>query len=201
LFQGTEAIAEATVETDNQKLGDFYQKFSEIQLNVFFIGDNRIIETDLFDEEVSEKNDLLEENAKLIFQKLLQTPNTDSSLKRTLQRFEEWVRQQVINDTHQGAASVNSIYEDIAAQIISADVDSTDNLIDELKHLETRSQEFSQFGLIEPLDIQKLINTLQSRGATQSITFQVLKPYVDSVAARLDALQNLNKYNYRFEMD
>jgi len=197
LFQGTEAIAEATVEADN--LGDFYQKLSEIQLNVFFIGDNRIIESDLFDEDVSEKNDLLEENAKLIFQKLLQTPNTDRdrSLKRTLQRFEEWVRQQVISGTHLGAASVNSIYEDIAAQIINADIkdsiDSTDKLIAELKQLENRSQEFYQFGLIEPLDTQKLINTLQSSGATQSITWKVLKPYVDSVAARLDALQNLNE--------
>ncbi|HID99051.1 MAG TPA: ATP-binding protein [Thiotrichaceae bacterium] len=198
LFQGTEEIAEATVETDNQKLtplGDFYQKLSEIQLNVFFIGDNRIIESDLFDEDESENE--LAENANLIFQKLLQTPNTDrdSSLKRTLQRFEEWVRQEVISGTHQGASSVNSIYEDIAAQIINAEiedsVDSTEKLIAELKHLETRSLAFYQLGLIEPLAIQKLINTLQSSGATQSMTWKVLKPYVESVAARLDALENI----------
>jgi len=199
LFQGTEAIAEETVETDNQKLkslGDFYQKLSELQLNVFFIGDNRIIESDLFDEAESE-NEFLPENANLIFQRLLQTPHTDrdNTLKRTLQRFEEWVRQQVISGTHLGAASVNSIYEEIAAQIISADiedsVDSTEKLIDELKQLETRSHAFSQLGLIEALDIQKLINTLQNSGPTQSMTWKVLKPYVDSVAARLDALENI----------
>jgi energy-coupling factor transporter ATP-binding protein EcfA2 len=45
LFQGTELIAQATV--DNQKLtqlDNFYKKLSNLQLNIFFIGDNRIIE-------------------------------------------------------------------------------------------------------------------------------------------------------------
>jgi energy-coupling factor transporter ATP-binding protein EcfA2 len=201
LFQGTELIAQATV--DNQKLtqlDNFYKKLSNLQLNIFFIGDNRIIESDLFDGENSEINSL-EDDPKIIFQRLLRNeiPNTDrdSSLKRTLQRFEEWVRQQVINGTHLGATNVNSIYEDIAAQIISADkedsLDSTEELIAKLKKLETRSQAFYHFGLIEALDIQKLINTLQNSRTTQSLTWKVLKPYVDSVAARLDALQNLKE--------
>jgi len=201
LFQETKLIAQATVETYSQKLtqlDNFYNKLSNLQLNIFFIGDNRIIESDLFDGEESDINSL-EDDPKIIFQRLLRNeiPNTDrdSSLKRTLQRFEEWVRQQVINGTHQGATNVNSIYEEIAAQIISADkeLDSTEELIAKLKNLETRSQPFYHFGLIEALDIQKLINTLQNSRTTQSITWKVLKPYVESVAARLDALENLKE--------
>jgi ABC-type cobalamin/Fe3+-siderophores transport system ATPase subunit len=217
LSQGKDVIVDEEIKSDtsnrvrySQGGENFYQKLSEFQLNLFFIGDNRIIESDFFesdffaDENKNSEGDLFEEEVDVISQRLRtskEKPNTnrDVSLKKTIQRFEKWVSQRAITDTQLGTVNVNSFYEDMTEQIISAkeavDKDSSYSsqaLIEKLHHLEARSREFSAFGLMAPLNTQKLVKTLsQSDDDAQSlITWKVLKPYVDSIAVRLDALQN-----------
>jgi translation initiation factor RLI1 len=119
------------------------------------------------------------------------------ALKTSIQRTREWVRQQALKGSNIGAANVHSIYEDIVERIIRLEdtikedfSDSFDALIEELKAQENRSKEFSRFGLIAPLKTEKLVNMLQSVDSSKkSIVWNVLKPYLDSVTARLDALQ------------
>jgi energy-coupling factor transporter ATP-binding protein EcfA2 len=206
ILQGEEVISSEYIQTDshnsvqNKPRDNFYQKLSELQLNVFFIGDNRIIESDVFEEDDNVlKADSEEVETDTLFQALRkEMPNTDRdiSLKRTIARFEKWMQQQAISATQSGIASVNSIYEDIAEQMLNSDETtkeelpySNDELVKELHYLDNQSQAFSDFGLITPPHTQKLINTL-NQNAMPSITWQILKPYVDGITAQLDSLQN-----------
>jgi hypothetical protein len=52
-------------------------------------------------------------------------------------------------------------------------------LIEKLHHLEARSREFSDFGLIAPLNAQKLVKTLNQSGdnAQSLTTWKVLKSF------------------------
>jgi ABC-type cobalamin/Fe3+-siderophores transport system ATPase subunit len=212
LLHKTEVVAEADIEHDSdnklkvKQLASFYNKLSELHLNVFFIGDNRVVESDFFAEDgnMAETELFEEENTNVLFQRLLRQKEKpdfarDISLKKTIQRFEEWMRQQAIRASHLGTANVNSIYEDITARLVSIGESveedalySSDKLIEDLDNLKNRSQVFSHFGLISPLDTQKLVNTLQKNHSnTLSMTWHVLKPYIDSVTTRLDALQEI----------
>jgi energy-coupling factor transporter ATP-binding protein EcfA2 len=204
ILQGETVISSEYIETDSHnrvqnKLGNhFYQKLLELQLNVFFIGDNRMIESDVFaaDERVLTADSIEEETDVLLQALRKEIPDTDLSLKRTIARFEKWMQQQAFNATQSGIASVNSIYEDIIEQVLNLDEttteklpDSNEELVKELHFLQEQSQAFSDFGLITPPHIQKLINNL-TQNTMPSITWRILKPYIDGITAQLDALQN-----------
>ena len=97
-----------------------------------------------------------------------------------------------------GAANVHNLYEEILARIINSGeaaieegTELPDDLIEALKVQEKRSEDFSDFGLMQPLSNQKLIDTLKNAPeSTHSIILDVLKPYLDSVNARMEALQD-----------
>jgi len=199
---GEKVISSEYIQTDshnrvqNKPRNNFYQKLAELQLNVFFIGDNRIIESDAFEEDDNVlKTDSVEEETDTLFQALRkEMPDRDISLKRTIARFEKWMQQQAISATQSGIASVNSIYEDITEQILNPDETieepyPNDELLKELHYLDNQSQAYSDFGLITPPHTKKLINTL-ARNTTPSIIWRILKPYVDGITAQLDTLQN-----------
>jgi len=211
ILQGETVISSEYIQTDshnrvqNKPRNNFYHKLLELQLNIFFIGDNRIIESDVFEEDDNvSKADLVEEETDTLFQALRkETPNTDRdiSLKRTIARFEKWMQQQAISATQSGIASVNSIYEDITEQILNPETIEepypNDELLKELHYLDNQSQAFSDFGLITPPHTQKLINTL-NQNVMPSIIWRILKPHVDGITAQLDALQNFKDLLTKF---
>jgi energy-coupling factor transporter ATP-binding protein EcfA2 len=212
ISQREKVISSEYIQTDNHNSvqnkpgNNFYQKLSELQLKVFSIGDNRIIESDVFEEDDNAlKADSVGEETDTLFQALRkEMPNTDRdiSLKRTIARFEKWMQQQAISATQSGIASVNSIYEDMTEQILNSDETeelpySNEELLKALHYLDNQSQAFSNFGLITPPHTQKLINTL-NQNAIPSITWRILKPYVDGITAQLDALQNFKDLLTKF---
>lgn len=204
ILQGETVISSEYIEADshnrvqNKSGNNFYQKLLELQLNVFVIGDNRIIDSDVFeaDEHVLKVDSIEEETDTLLQALRKEIPDTDRdiSLKKTIARFEKWMQQQAFSATQSGIASVNSIYEDVTEQVFNLATTekwpySNQELVKELCSLQEQSRAFSDFGLITPPHIQKLINTLTDN-TTPSITWRILKPYIDGITAQLDALQN-----------
>ena len=198
------------VDSDNRvtyRQGDkFYEIFSELQLNLFFLGDNRVLESDIFE---TKEIDRIQRIDKLKIERSVLAEirrsldgqpgiDQDSVLKTSIQQTEEWVREQALIGSNAGAANVHSIYEDIIARIITSGESgenelqhSPDNLIKLLKEQQIRSNDFSRFGLMSPISTQKLVHLIQSAPeSTDSIILEVLNPYLDSVKARMDALQN-----------
>ena len=184
------------------------KRLSELQLSVFFLGDDRVLNSDVFESEETELPPLLfmSEHGRMGLdpRRFLRTSShvanidRDVALKTSIARTENWIREQAFKGSNRGSASVHNLYEDIISRIItSGEIVSEDlphssqQLIERLKAEEDRSKEFSYFGLMSPLDTKNLIRTIGNNNseATLTITWNVLKPYLDSVSARLDALQ------------
>lgn len=73
-------------------------------------------------------------------------------------------------------------------------------LINKLIFAEKRSKDFSRFGLMSPLDTQKIVHILQSNAqADYSTVSRILEPYLDSLKARFDALQDTQNLLTIFE--
>lgn len=193
----------------------FLQSLSRLQINIFLLADDRILSSDTFEEDDSDilipynvkmkmqkTRRLLIEDMEQVLSRPLSIINSNSiyrdiALRTSMQRAEEWIREQTLKGSNAGAANVHNLYEDILARIINSGEAAIEegkklpgDLIEALKLQEKRSAEFSGFGLMSPLSNQKLIETLKNAPEnTHSIILDVLKPYLDSVNARMEALQ------------
>ncbi len=193
----------------------FLQSLSRLQINIFLLADDRILSSDTFEEDDSDilipynvkmkmqkTRRLLIEDMEQVLSRPLSIINSNSiyrdiALRTSMQRAEEWIREQTLKGSNAGAANVHNLYEDILARIINSGEAAIEegkklpgDLIEALKLQEKRSAEFSGFGLMSPLSNQKLIETLKNApDNTHSIILDVLKPYLDSVNARMEALQ------------
>jgi energy-coupling factor transporter ATP-binding protein EcfA2 len=165
----------------------YYNSLSKLGLNLFFLGDDRILAGDILDEEVKSSTRKYRDNF-----------NVDNELKISIRRTEEWLKKQAYKGTNQGAINVNNIYEEIITKILHPSGNSLNDellqaskLIKELIHVENRNNDFSRFGLMPPLNTQKIVQILESSHtqASYPIVFRVLQPYLDSLAARFDALE------------
>ncbi|MBC6432892.1 ATP-binding protein [Nostoc sp. HG1] len=191
---------------------EFYRNFIKMRLSLFFLGDDRVLDSDIFDgqeelkDEQRSKQILLSRMVNLLEEK--PSLNRELTLKISIQRTEEWIRDQALRGANQGDANVHNIYEEIITKILKTSgtlveeelSESPDMLIRELKAHEDRSKNFSSFGLMSPLDTQKIVKVLKSNTKTDSsIISRVLKPYLDSVTARFDALQDTQNLLTIFE--
>lgn len=183
------------------------RRLSELQLSVFFLGDDRVLNSDVFESEETELEQffLMSENRRMGLdpRRFLRTSShvanidRDFALKTSIARTEKWIRDQALKGSNEGSVNVHNLYGEIISSIItsgereSEDLPhSSEELIQRLKAAEDRSKEFSHFGLMSTLDTQNLISTIANNSdKTLRITWKVLKPYLDSVSARLDALQ------------
>lgn len=201
-------------ETNSEYKGrntSFIEKILNLELNLFFIKDNRVVDSNIFDTEEFYTPTPTPVAIPAPIPTPTPTPtysswqqgwqfilNQDFPLKKSIERTERWVRDRALRDSNAGTANVHSLYAEIIAQIIgSARADavnfqeSIDNLIEALEAQEKRSKNFSNFGLMSPLSNQKIIDILKNAPEnTHSIIWEVLKPYLDSMTARMDALQD-----------
>jgi energy-coupling factor transporter ATP-binding protein EcfA2 len=195
---------------DNQEVQikqeeDFYKHLSELELSLFLLGDDRNLDSDIFeDEKYIEQNFQL--NTVVYTTRLLSgfeeknTINREIALKKSIRQTEEWMREQALKGANQGAENVHTIYEEIISGILLSSGTiakekssklSYKALIAELESYETKSQDFYYFGLMSPLSTKKIVKMLQSHPqGNHSIVTSILKPYLDGVEARFDALED-----------
>lgn len=185
------------------------KRLYELQLSVFLLGDDRVLKSDIFveSEEIEHEQLVLlsqthrlplEIQRRMRISSNMTNIDRDLALKTSIARTESWVREQALRGSNRGSANVHNLYEEIisritrSGEVVSEDIpQSPQQLIEELEAQAERSKKFSHFGLMSPLDIHKLVSTVQkSNEATLPIIGHVLKPYLDSLSARLDALQD-----------
>ena len=211
LLEKGKRVAQVTYKIDEGRIPqrideDFLRRLSELQLSVFFLGDDRVLNSDVFESEETELEQLflMSENRRMGLdpRRFLRMSSHDANkardfaLKTSIARTENWIREQALKGSNRGSDNFQIIYEEIIARFItSGEIESEDlphslqQLIQKLKAAEDRSKEFSRFGLMSPVDTQNLISTIGNSEATLPLIWKVLKPYLDSVSARLNALQ------------
>lgn len=142
-------------------------------------------------------------------------------LANAIERFEKWVTRRVMLDSRVGDFSINRQYNDIIDKLARSTEEQKLNekdwnqLIEDLGKLEKIFPKFSEVKFLTPVDITNLKNTMKNSNiARRKSLYIVLKPYIDGLNAKINALtkiynlienfvQNINKYfNYKsFEFD
>ena len=120
-------------------------------------------------------------------------------LERSIERATAWIRQQSMRGSTQGEYDVNLIYSDIIEKIASAPSRkkpqtniSREDLFGRIINVEQRSENFSKFGLTPRLNGSKLLHQIRKTSGRQfSMVRSILLPYLDSFAAKLDALNEI----------
>ena len=120
-------------------------------------------------------------------------------LMYSINRAENWFRQQTLSGTNVGSATVNSIYKDLIKTVVTigkssqeGEVKSITDLRSDLSKLANRTANYAQFGLTPELDIEEIIAFLDKASSTHTeLLSTVLVPFLDGHNARLDALQDV----------
>jgi|SRR5579864_1910787 len=123
----------------------------------------------------------------------------DKVLENAVARVSSWATTKAVTGSTQGEEDVNSIYSRVIQQLSKGSgrrhadaMPTVDALISTLQEQYQRSLTFSQFGLASPPKLDRLLSSVGKapKGARDAIA-KVLGPYVDSLKARLDALQGV----------
>lgn len=116
-------------------------------------------------------------------------------------RVSHWVTQQVIAASSKGEEDANAIYTGIVRRLAHLTEEKSQRkvrpnktkLIEELRKQAERSAKFSRYGLIAPTSIDTLIASIQSASPNALPAIQdVVKPFIDGLQARLDALRSVH---------
>ena len=124
----------------------------------------------------------------------------DLRLEETVERLEKWIRDEALKGTHLGEASSHTVYADIAKRIAQTRRPGrprkaeADQLVKALVALESRSKPYACLGLISAPHLGEIVVALEnSAAATRQLIANVVSPYVESLRARLDALQEIQE--------
>ena len=123
----------------------------------------------------------------------------DKVLESAVARVSSWATTKALSGSTQGEEDVNTIYTRIIQQLARASgrkavrpAAGLDALVLAMREQYERSLAFSQFGLTSPPKIDKLLSSVsQAPKGSRDVIAKVLGPYIDSMKARLDALQDV----------
>ncbi len=171
----------------------------KVQLGLFLLPDDRRIKSTLYEDEPTRRYYL--RRGERVFEKARQD-TVNAFVQQALTRATHWARRQALDATSQGETDTNQIYADIL-RTITASTQREDprrdditfrGQLDKARALAKRSRAFSRLGLATPLAVDDLLPDL-SRATIKhtEIIGQVLSPYLRSLEARLDALEELRQ--------
>lgn len=117
-------------------------------------------------------------------------------LEEAIRDLQNIIRDEVLKAAGVGEANIYTIYAEIAKRALASGgkplavtTAESRELVQSLTSLMERSRQFSRLGLVPRLDLQELITlSTQAKATTRRFLASVLKPYQESVSARLQAL-------------
>jgi energy-coupling factor transporter ATP-binding protein EcfA2 len=122
-------------------------------------------------------------------------------LTTSIESAMNWFRQHALSATNIGYTSVNTIYRDLIRRIVTPGKSdkrekhpTAQELTKALLDLRDKNGAFAHLGLTPELDVKDIVDYLKSAGPEHlSMLNTVLGPYLEGHAARLDALQELQR--------
>jgi energy-coupling factor transporter ATP-binding protein EcfA2 len=179
-------------------------KLESLGISLYYLPDDRRAQSPLHDAEESAEQTLVTAEGYVIRNRLIHyhagEPQEPSVLESAIRKAEEWMRFEALRASGIGEADTNKIYAEIVKRISrsrggrSTASGQIEEIVKSLVDIERRSRAFAAFGLVAGLNVADLGKTLQaSRGQKQQIMSEVLRPYVDGLVARLNALQSIQE--------
>jgi energy-coupling factor transporter ATP-binding protein EcfA2 len=180
---------------DDQEHDEFMRSLPE--LNVTFLSDDRKI-SQAIEEEVDSDVEVVASQAiyRMMRAQAAEKGSGTSATVPALARLLEWTRAQALRASNEGERDVNAVYAEIIKRLsrFKQTSESSAQLLSTLEAQALRSRVYSQFGLTTELHIDELIGPItDATGERLDILAQVLRPYLESNDARLNALGPLQQ--------
>src|SRR5882724_5346780 len=179
-----------------KKVMAFFEELGKLGITLFFLKDDRSIETTLFDDRRDEDEVILHE---LREQRLEPAALTIKAARTAVRRAAMFVRTGAFRASNLGDTNTYNVYLEIIRRIAAAAHDegarpstSVKGLLKQLRVISRRAERLSSLGLITPVDVREMTVLLRRmRGSRATIAEQVVLPYVNSTTARFDALERI----------
>lgn len=194
-----------------KKILNFIRK---LNISVYYLSDDRKILNSLtssvkkqepFGEIILHESDIIfaQDYEKVGMKKMLDERKL--SLEPALERLIDWIRRNIISGSRTGEKNSQVIFTDLIKNIfkkteISKQVKTKAELVGKIEEIEKIAKPYVHTGLIEPLDSETIKNSinLSKPGAQFKNLKTIIALYLDSVNAKLKALEKLNDTIYLF---
>lgn len=171
----------------------FLTELKNLELNLVFVtSDRRIMSDTLLDGGASESD----------WAKSQRSDDPIASartkyLETALSNAGRWVGKKVIQASNAGSKNSNEIYSDLVIRLASVDLSENETteieiqlLKDDLTTVSTLNKGYVKYGLAPRLDIRKILEVLShAQAKNKNAIKMVVRPYIRSLRARLDALE------------
>jgi len=189
----------------------FLHALGRLNVEILFMRDSRRLTSNLDAEqradasEVSMGGELLVEMTTEHMMRRL-APTRDASLAQAVENVTKFFREHALAASSKGEVDTNKIYDEIIKHLvlpgkptIGYSASEFENYMARFESLSERNQNFVKVGLASPLLAKEMIGSLKkARTEVRPVLINVLKPYVDSVQARLDALEGIRHTIFQF---
>ncbi len=207
-----ENVVKSSKDDLDQSYSSFLIKLKDLSISLYLLSDDRsiqiysssedrrIINDSWIEEEVifrESLTDLKRRKEKMVAPERLQ----QVLLVDSIHRLEQWIRNQVMSASTKGESSVNSLYQDILSRIVAkplqegTDIESSRNeLIKKLESIEKEGKKYSLYGFIPNFKSKDLIENIRNAPSSHlSLIMNMLNPYLNSMEAKFNALNNIQK--------
>jgi len=190
-------------ETYDGRVQRLLKSLEDLRVALFFVTDDRqLLQNTPSQEESNHETDESAEDVAvrrhLRRSARLRGKYLDTALSRAMAVAVRWAREQVLLGSQQGEADANTIYTGIVRRLASVSTPKRENkranfgkLIAMLRKQESRTAQFAKYGFPSAPNISHLINSVVRAKRDQSTIFNIVEPFVDTIKAKLDALQEV----------
>lgn len=183
---------------DEESYDKYCQLMDTLALNIHYLPANR--NTDINDQEIERELRARHMGDPRIIERIsrqFRNRESEVSLEAIIENFKQWTRKQIILLTNNGYRNISDFYSDVIKALVSPKkkteiILSKKEMIEKIKLLENRNNEFKKFGLSDEIlnkDILKILRaTTESK--IKSIN-TIIIPYIKSMELRLKSLERL----------
>jgi len=195
---------------DEDERTAFFDKFlsslSQLGVELFFLRDNRRLTSSLDDSHANEKDD----NSLQLRLAARRTVNSNtgisSSVLSAIENVNSYFRRIALAARNRSEEDINKVYGDVVSNLVHSKKTAVEDaskplelLIAQLQSLATRNQPFIDLGLSAELPAKNMIRDLKEAPDFAKLSLlSVIRPYVESVQARLDALDGAQRLISQF---
>ncbi|WP_182866633.1 AAA family ATPase [Rhodopirellula sp. JC639] len=197
-----------TGDLDDNRLSNIFKRLKRNRVTPYFLSDSRTLESDAF--RYTERRRTLIDDDVIVdasaYERFFTLGKTQSqrnvvSAEASVERAEEWMRRKAIQASNTGENNTSEIYKNILSGLSHSGGDSSDDYENRLKRITQLvndagefSESFVNLGLASPVPVEPILNALRHADPNRlSIVVQVLEPYVDSLLAKMNALDELQR--------
>ncbi|MGN6552723.1 MAG: AAA family ATPase [Verrucomicrobiota bacterium] len=196
---------------DMPKLGKFLHRLRSLNVEILFMRDTRRL-TSSFDEKPHAEESELPQQFEMMLEMSPEhivrqrRSSKEAPLETAVENGTTFFRRQAIAASSRGEVDTNKIYGHLIKQLVIPKKQTQletaglfESSMERLEGLAERNKSFVTVGLSTPLLAADMIRSLKkAKGPARPALLNVLTPYIDSVQARLEALDGLRKLISKF---